>query len=347
MVRLRIFSLKLVKSTRTLCIMIYKSLIVRFIKSYVFQANTSRERYLSMIKSEYKYSDEQLTNIDNVPFETIGSISMEEAEKKGFELLLTGEKIPINNWLWQKIYNGIVSSCPEYNLTKKDIYIGEVPYVDFTSSCKIYHSSQAVILLNLGLQLFLYRSAVLFIGNCSFRLDTYHPAIFKVDDSREYFRQNVRAMAKNEHLYPLRLGSNIHAKFAIILTHLMETFVLAHELGHLLINEAKYSSSVDIEYEADNKALEIYLKTIPNDPDIGHNFKHGDQNILMLCFSAPFFFFILTSAVELSRKSVASNSHPDPRCRLENLFKLLEKKHPDKILLVKSAVEAFLKVSAL
>tara|TARA_Y100000780_G_scaffold230318_1_gene252161 strand:- start:1309 stop:2265 length:957 start_codon:yes stop_codon:yes gene_type:complete len=264
---------------------------------------TPREEYAKLIRKEFGLS------VNVADLERPPNFQLEQgvlyAEALAFEMLATGQRYPLNNFLWHRMLESLRGN----HFEGIDLYVGEVLRSSFNAAY-LPTKTGYLVLLHRGLGLFLYRTAVLFIGACSFRFggDRAGP-VFEQGYARTEFTNHLEAIFTDQHLNPLPLQSIPHLRIALALTEMLESWVLAHELGHIIGHRESVMTPHEAEFSADAYGFELYRTTLPN--YLQHECEHHlDYIIRSIHVAAPHMFFHLGRLLELFHPQELKDTHP-------------------------------------
>ena len=262
--------------------------------------------------------------------------SLVDAQRQAFQALDKGVKLAPANYMWL----AMLSTLRGPSLDGVDLYVGEVPDASFDARC-MRVGGGFLILLHKGLALFLYRISCLFVGAWRLRVgNTVVEPCFDARTVRTLFTDNLEALVHDQHVYPVSLQSDLQLEWAVRLTEMLESFCVAHELGHVLARNSTFGTSQDEEFAADILGYDLYRSTLPkyiqHDPE-------AEAQVRALHLAAPHMFFHLGTLLTLSG-SPPGDAHPPDSERSQRL-RLREHEDPGIVSMAEGLLDAFVRAT--
>lgn len=234
-------------------------------------------------------------------------------------------------------------------LFKNRIFVGEFPTGDFNAhAVRVPEGSGYVILVNVGLIMFIYAVAEIIFSQIEFGTVKYNnngkPIVDKVLGTREisyeeagvYFQDTIQRYVNLKRYDPSKEKIIVKGGAKLVLLSKLGSaavnFVLAHELGHLLLGHLDseqtrlvtvpgigikvpvISKSWENEFKADLIGGFLFVKNLLNKVDDGFTGPDSKNSI-----GGPFLFFELLRLIEKAQGLAKYTSHPPTKQRYEAL----------------------------
>ena len=199
-----------------------------------------------------------------------------------------------------------------------------------------------LILVQSGLELFLYRTALIIVASMRLtdsapgsRVAPIEPQI-DMATARAMVKRNIEALFDGTHEWPMQLNSEPALGLALSYAYAMQQFVIAHEISHIYRSlkfatdprwKAFLASRPDIaspwgeEFLADMDASTICGRLIPIVVQKGYMPQDVAEDVL---FETPFIVFGLLEAMDkiaAAKGLVSGETHPPARLRRSNLLR--------------------------
>ena len=207
------------------------------------------KRYLRILKRDYALGPDQISNdlIPNVP-KVKSLLALQDYLSK----VVQGppDRIRIYNGYWRRLLDDALAALPRRTgLHDAAIYIGEVPDPIFNAAVEDCGRERYLILIQSGLELFLYRIALVLAGSMRLRIGPAGPGQSVVDpeidmvDARAIITRNIEALFRGQHERPVVLKSDELLTLGANYAYALQQFVIAHEIGHILQSVSSFADS--------------------------------------------------------------------------------------------------------
>ena len=154
----------------------------------------------------------------------------------------------IFNGYWRQLLDDALAALPkETGLHDATIYIGEAPDPIFNAEVQDFGKDRFLILVQSGLELFLYRIACVIVASMRLRIGASGPEQtvmepeIDMDAARSIVIRNVDGVFRGTHEWPIALKSETALAIAASYAYALQQFVVAHEIGHILQSIRPYS----------------------------------------------------------------------------------------------------------
>jgi hypothetical protein len=256
-----------------------------------------REQYESLLQTEYNIDP---GTYESSPEDLPSFPSLTEAVTYAFDELEKGtgsRQMP--NYLWRNLLAKLLSNLPNDSKLKEcNIFIGQVPDYSFNAHVIPYSKSDYLILINSGLMLFIFRIASIFLAVHRFRETGGETREAQIDlpTAQKLMGENIRKILFSDHELPIKLKEPHTIKTAHMLTQFIESFVIAHELGHISEGHLHEPLKVEHEFEADVKGYSFYRL-------LGEKLTADFEDIPLaisdkVFYTAPHLMFFISSVIE-------------------------------------------------
>ncbi|MFN3623502.1 MAG: hypothetical protein ACK4TP_05500 [Hyphomicrobium sp.] len=251
------------------------------------------------------------------------------------------------NGYWRLLLREAIEAVPrQTRLRETAIYIGEVPDPRFNAKIMtVFKSGEFqgyLLLVNRGLEMFLYRVACILVGAMKLKFEgsTPEPSSkttdfapeFDVSDAKARIQRNIELLARYQHEMPAALGPQ-HAMVAATYAYAMQQYVVGHELGHVLCDMNRQhltnvTTDREEEFFADEMAGIFCHELIDCLTQQGTPSKLAERAM----FEAPFIIFPILGAVDDLMPKHTNRprlTHPPPSERTEQHLARLQRSNID------------------
>lgn len=251
----------------------------------------------------------------------------------------------IYNGYWRRLLNDALVAIPtQTGLHDATIYIGQVPDPIFDAEVRDFKRDRYLILIQTGLELFLYRIASVVVATMRLRIGTpgngqivMEPEI-DMDTARSIVVRNIEALFHGKHEMPIALRSEEALALSANYAYALQQFVIAHEIGHIMqsvkpyadmtgdVKKAPLDSKLDLKHPwnkevvADALASNICHGLIQTVTSQGYMAQDIAESVL---FEAPYIIFSLMTALDRIAASHGIKewkTHPPADLRKSKLF---------------------------
>ncbi len=309
-------------------------------------ASFLEKKYLKILKRCYKVLPEAVSNEPSPNLPKFASL----LEVQDYTLKWVHDPDPaisetIYNGYWRLLLGDLLEALPrQTGLHDATIFIGEVPDPIFNAEVRDFGRDRYLILIQRGLELFLYRMSLAIIGSIRLRIGlpgahqiVQEPEI-DMDTARSIVSRNIEALFHEKHAMPIILKSETALALSCNYAYAMQQFIIAHEIGHIMQSVRPYlDASGDLkkaplstksylkhpwnkEIVADFLAANICNGLITTVTSKGYMAQDIAEDVL---FEAPYIIFSLLEALD---KFAASNgikpweTHPPADLRKSKLL---------------------------
>ncbi len=251
----------------------------------------------------------------------------------------------IFNGYWRELLVQSLEALPkETGLHDASIFIGEAPDPIFNAEVQDYGKQRYLILVQSGLELFLYRIACVIVASMRLRIGALgsgqivlEPEL-DMDAARSIVMRNIEGVFRGMHEWPIALKSETTLALAANYAYALQQFVVAHELGHILQSVRPFSDRSkgerrpplkvrpelkddwNQEIVADGFAATICHELIATVTSRGAMTLDLAENVL---FEAPYILFVLMEALDkvaASKRLRRWETHPPADMRRSKLL---------------------------
>lgn len=215
--------------------------------THMTDAERLRQRYFDILRNDYKVSDRfmETAELDSVQLPDFGDADV-DAYFAYDKSLGNSRPSGIVNKNWRDILALLLKGFPlESEIHRTNLYVGIVPdyrFDAFVTSSR--DARQHLILVSSGLMMFYFRFTRILAASMSIRFsDEVLKPELDFETAQAHAQLNLTLFYDGQHMMPLRLREQARRKYSIMLTVAMEAFVLAHELGHVLDQLLRSTSS--------------------------------------------------------------------------------------------------------
>ena len=197
-------------------------------------------RYLGVLRKRYRLSPDAVSNAPMVElWPEIGEGGrdldeiLEEVASKA-----SGQPLLLNHY-WNVLLGHLMEVVDPAFAANVAVFIGEVPDGRF-NAMTTGSGRRHLVLVQRGLELFLYRMAFIVVASMRWRLGepgegevVVEPQIDMASAAAEV-RANLALLGTGRHRMPPEFPPGPARRFAPFLAYAMQQFVIAHELGHIV-----------------------------------------------------------------------------------------------------------------
>jgi hypothetical protein len=253
----------------------------------------------------------------------------------------------IYNGYWRRLLDDVLQALPaQTGLRDATIFIGEIPDPTFNAGVRPFGRDRYLLLVQTGLELFLYRTSLAMIGSMRRRIG--QPAANQIviepeigmDEARSIVSRNVEALFRGKHEAPTILKSDAALAIAANYAYALQQFVIAHEIGHILQSVRPYEDPSgksrkrpltansylkypwNQELTADAFGSTICHELITTVASKGYMLQDLAQDVF---FEAPYIIFTLMEALDkiAAAKGIRGwRTHPPAQLRKQKLLSL-------------------------
>ncbi len=293
-----------------------------------------KNEYLTIVRREFGVSAEAVSDEPCHP------------SWRGFTSLLQVERhfrdpgtrhppsVKIWNGYWQLLLRDAREAlAPEMGVQDAHIYIGEVLHADFNAHVEHYGDGRFLILINRGLELFIYRLCIVLVASMRLRFApggqqsaVIEPTV-SMPRARAIVYENLEKLYDARHEMPMRQLTEGAALMSANYTYALLEFVIAHELGHIVqVLGPGTAADQDEEFVADEHALTAMGRL----GDVMAR-RHGvsRENGSRMALEAPFMVFRVIAVLEQFAREHGMErweTHPAAQMRKNAVMALLHKR---------------------
>lgn len=305
-----------------------------------------QRKYLKILRKDYRVRPQMVSDqlLPVLPSFT----SLAEAQDyiaKHMHDFAAGRKI--FNGYWNRLLRDALHAMPRATgLHDAGIFIGEVPDPTFNSGVHDFGDERYLILVQTGLELFLYRVSLAIVGSMRLRVGAAEEKQIVVEPeldmaaARSIVRRNVESLFHGKHEMPVALKSELALGVAVNCAYALQQFVIAHEIGHIAQSVRPYSDEAGTSRKPPLSAVSDYLKHPWNKEFVADHFAsiiceglvstvtaNGDmsQDIAeRVLFEAPYIIFPLMESLDkfAAAHGVKGWTHPPASLRRSKLLSL-------------------------
>jgi hypothetical protein len=304
------------------------------------------KQYLRILRRCYKVPREAVSDELGPRLPKLESL-LDAQEHLSKLVLEPGSPGKIYNGYWRRLLNDALDALPRATgLHDAAIGIGEVPDSTFNAEVRNFGRERYLILIQTGLELFLYRIALVIVASMRLRIgppaarQIVLEAEINMETARSIVSRNIEALLRAQHEMPIRLKSEQALALGANYAYALQQFVIAHEIGHILQSARPYlnesgdgrkpplnavsdaiNNPWNKELVADGFASTICHELITTVVAKGYMSQDTAETVL---FEAPYIIFSLMEALD---KFAASNhikcrTHPPASLRKSKLLSL-------------------------
>ena len=303
------------------------------------------EKYFEILTSNYGLRRDQVSNEVRPELPEIKSLLAVQDHFSKLKAPTNG--IRIYNGYWRLLLDDAVAALPRATgIHDTAIYIGEIPDPVFNAGVRDFGEERFLIGIQSGLELFLYRIAVVVAGSMRLRIGPSGPEQtvlepeIEMETARSIVTRNIRAVFRGNHEKPPILKSESTLGLAAKYAYALQQFVIAHEIGHILQSVRPYANSSGTERKpalkdktdlqqpwnkelvADALAQKVCHELVDTVASKGHM----DTDLAAkLLFEAPYIIFGLMEAMDAIAKASGIGdwkTHPPAELRKSKLLSL-------------------------
>ncbi|MDQ0391423.1 hypothetical protein [Labrys monachus] len=195
-------------------------------------------KYLALLRKRYGVGPDAVS--DAPPLEIwpeLGGIA-EPAEIPAVIASQSASSPRLLNHYWNLLLGHLMEEVDPAFAARVAIFIGEVPDSRF-NALTTGGGGRHLILVQRGLELFLYRMAFVIVGSMRWRFDDPDGSRTVVEPDIDMaaaiaeMRANLALLRAGRHRMPIALSSPAMLRIAPFLAYAMQQFVIAHEIGHI------------------------------------------------------------------------------------------------------------------
>lgn len=305
-----------------------------------------RRRYLRLMRWSYCVPESAISDELGPDLGTTQYSGLADLEQQMSDATLRRQgQVRFYNGYWRLLLRQAIEAVPRATrLHETVIYIGEVPDPRFNAKMMpVFRGGQFrgyLVLVNRGLEMFLYRVAGILVGAMKLKFEGSTPRSrttdfapeFDVSDVKARIQRQIQLLARYEHEMPAALGPH-HEMVAATYAYAMQQYVVGHELGHVLcdMNRKQFPTVMtdrEEEFFADEMAGIFCHELIDCLMQQGTPSKLAQRAM----FEAPFIIFPMLGAVdELMPKHTKRPrlTHPPPIERAEQYLLRLQRSNID------------------